>query len=246
MTGNSELWRPINENLALSRDDVHVWRASLEQSPSKVDYLAQTLSTDERSRADRFYFEKDKKRFIVGRGLLRTILGYYLDIQPHHVKFTYGSKGKPALEVGDEGCSLEFNLSHSQGMAVYAIARDRKIGIDIEHKRTITEVDQLAKNFFSARENTILSGLSPSQKQEMFFHCWTSKEAYLKAIGEGLTKPLDEIEVSLAIGEPPKLLSIAGDPQEAQRWCLHSLTPAADYVATLAVEGHGWRLSCWE
>ena len=137
-------------------------------------------------------------------------------------------------------------MSHSQGLALYAITREREIGVDIEHVRPVPEAEQIADRFFSARESAVFRALPPSQKPKAFFNCWTRKEAYIKAIGDGLAWPLDQIEVSLALGEPARLLSIAGDPISAKRWELQELTPACSYVAALAVEGHNWRISCWQ
>ena len=256
MLNQNLLWSLPPADLVLSSNDVHVWRASLEQPTAQVQQLAQTLSEDERLRAERFYFERDRKHFIVGRGLLRTIIARYLVIEPSQLQFSYSPHGKPAL-AGSAGSTLQFNLSHSQGLALYAFTRDslsfgepnsmasRRIGIDVEYIRSIPNVEQLAKRFFSSREHAIICSLSPSQQQEAFFHGWTCKEAYLKATGEGLTQ-LGQVEVSLTPGEPRQLLSIGKDSQAAARWSLQALTPAPDYVATLAVEGHDWHLSCWQ
>jgi 4'-phosphopantetheinyl transferase len=208
--------------------------------------LAQTCSADEQLRADRFYFERDRKHFIVGRGLLRAILGRYLDLEPAQVQFSYGPRGKPALANIGTGGALCFNLSHSNGLALYAVTHDRNLGIDLEYIRPMPEAEQMAKRFFSPREYAVISSLPPHQKQEAFFRGWTCKEAYLKAIGEGLAQPLDRVEVSLAPSEPARLYGITGEPSAAARWFLQELTPAPSYVATLAVEGHGWCLKCWQ
>ena len=245
MVNHSLTWSLPPADLVLSSNDVHVWCASLEQPTPLVQQLAQTLSEDERIRGDRFYFERDRTRFIVGRGLLRTILGRYANIEPKQLQFCYGSRGKPALTNTVTGGMLHFNLSHSQGLALYAVTRDRQIGIDIEHMHQTSDVEQLAKRFFSNREYTVIRSLPSSQKQEAFFNGWTRKEAYLKATGEGLAQ-LEQIEVSLAPGEPARLLSIAKDPQASARWSLKTLTPAVDYVAALAVEGQDWHLTCWQ
>jgi 4'-phosphopantetheinyl transferase len=227
----------------LSNNDVHVWRASLEQPVAQIQKLAQTLSEDERVRAERFYLERDRKHFTVGRGLLRTILSHYLKIEPDQLRFCYGPRGKPAL-VPSNHSTLQFNLSHSQGIAVYAITRDRQIGIDLEYMRPTSDIEQLAKRFFSPREYTAIRSLSPNQKPEAFFNAWTRKEAYLKATGEGLAH-LETIEVSLLPGEPARLLNV-GDSQASVAWSLQALTPATNYVAALAVEGHDWHLTCWQ
>jgi 4'-phosphopantetheinyl transferase len=239
---HDHLWDPSPMDFSLSKNDIHIWCASLNQQPSRFQRLAQTLSADERMRAERFYFEKDRRRFIVRRGLLRTILGCYLGIEPNRLRFCYGPYGKPALAETSGGIALRFNLAHSQGLALYAITHDREIGIDLERVRPISEVEQIAEKLFSTRENAKFRALSMSKKYEAFFKCWTSKEAYLKATGDGLSQPLVLIEVSIAPGEPARLLSIEGDPQKASRWSIQELIPASGYVAALVVEGEGWCL----
>jgi len=134
-------WRPPPEDLALSSNDVHVWRASLDQLALRFQRLAQTLSADEQLRAERFYFEQDRRRFVVSRGLLRTILGCYLGIEPSRLQFCYGSRDKPALVETSGGGTLRFNLSHSQGLALYAVTRNREIGVDLERIRPISEAE---------------------------------------------------------------------------------------------------------
>jgi len=246
MTAIDNVWCPPPTDLIVTSSDVHVWRAVLDQPAARVQHLAQTLCADERIRAERFYFEQHRQRFIVARGLLRTILGYYLGIAPDQLQFCYGSRGKPALVETPSGSTLRFNLSHSEGLALYGVTRDRELGIDIEYIRPITEMEQIAKRFFSVQENAVFCTLPTNQKLAAFFNCWTRKEAYVKAIGDGLALPLDQFDVSLAPGEPARLLAIKGDRSGANYWSLQELSPAPGYVAALAVEGHGWNLSCWQ
>ena len=239
-------WLPPPADLTLSSDKVHVWRASLEVTASRVQTLQNTLATDELSRAERFYFEKDRKRFVVARGLLRAILSRYLSIEASQLRFCYSPYGKPALATTPGQDTLSFNVSHSHGLALYAVTRGREIGIDLERIHADLECEQIAARFFSPRENAVLRALPTKLKTEAFFNCWTRKEAYIKARGGGLSFPLDQFDVSLAPGEPTTLLNTRGDPQEATRWSLRALTPGPGYVAALAVEGHGWRFKCWQ
>jgi 4'-phosphopantetheinyl transferase len=239
------LWMLGSTNWILSSKDVHVWCAALEQPDARVQQLAKTLSEDECSRASRFYFDRDRNHFIVGRGLLRTILSRYTNIAAHQIQFCYGSRGKPSLANPRGKGTLQFNVSHSQGLALYAITRDRRIGIDLEYIRPTSDVESLAKRFFSASEYAAISSLPPNQKQEAFFNAWTRKEAYIKATGEGLAQ-LEQVEVSLIPGEPAKLLNIKQDAQAAANWSLQALTPATGYIGALAVEGHDWHLKCWQ
>jgi 4'-phosphopantetheinyl transferase len=232
-------------DVLLSSGDVHVWCASLDQEALQLQNLKCTLTTDELSRAERFYFQRDREHFIVARGLLRAILSLYLETAPDQVRFSYGPRGKPALAITSGKDRLCFNLSHAGGLALYAVAKGREVGIDLECSRPIPDAEQIAKRFFSPRENTVLQTIPSIMKQEAFFNCWTRKEAYIKATGDGLARPLDQFDVSLRPGEPAKLLSVDGDAREASRWSLRELTPAPSYLAAIAVEGHGWRLACW-
>ena len=242
------IWRSPSpaEDLILSSDEVHVWRASLDLPGSCIQRLKLTLSADELNRAERFHFQRDRHHFIVARGLLRAILGRYLRLAPHQLRFSYTPYGKPTLANETNRDRLQFNLSHSGEFAIYAMARDRRVGIDLEFVRPLANAEELAQRFFSEREHAVFRALPASLKQKAFFTCWTRKEAYIKAIGEGLSLPLDAFDVSMAPGEPAAILSAQGDPREAARWSLEELTPGIGYVATIAVEGQGWRLACWQ
>jgi len=246
MTALDRLWLPPPAGLALSRDDVHVWRASLELPASRVQSLKHTLAADELSRAERFHFQKDRKHFIVARGLFRAILSRYFDMEPGQLRFRYSPYGKPALATTPGQDTLSFNVSHSHGLALYAITRGREIGVDLERISADLDCEQIAARFFSPRENAVLRALPTELKSKAYFNCWTRKEAYIKARGGGLSLPLDQFDVSLAPGEPAMLLNTSGDRQEATRWSLRALTPGPGYVAALAVEGHGWRFECWQ
>ncbi|MBW4493510.1 MAG: 4'-phosphopantetheinyl transferase superfamily protein [Oscillatoria princeps RMCB-10] len=239
------LWHPPPASLTLSLDEVHIWRASLDLPAELLAQLRATLSADEQRRADRFYFERDRHRFTAGRGILRNILSRYSGIEPALLEFGYSPRGKPALRSDSAGGNLNFNLSHSGGIALYAVTRHRLLGIDLEMLRPMPDAEKIAERFFSPLESAVLRNLPATDKQEAFFLCWTRKEAYLKAVGEGLTG-LDDVEVSLTPGEPAKVLSISGGVQDASRWSLQHLTPAPDCVGAVAVEGHGFSLSCWE
>ena len=246
MTSPSLSWDSPPKTLILASDAVHVWRASLHVSASYLHILESTLTADERARAERFYFQKHREHFIAGRGLLRNILSRYLDREPDQLRFCYNSYGKPSLteEAGAEG--LCFNLSHSHGIALYAVTCDREIGIDIEYFRPEVETEKLAERFFSPREAVVLRALPEHLRKEGFFNCWTRKEAYIKAEGKGLAIPLNAFDVSLTPGEPAKLLRTQKHPQEASRWSLQALNPEPGYTAALAVKGHDWELKCWQ
>ena len=239
-------WPPSPTDLTLLGDEVHVWRASLDQPASCVQNLRQTLTTRELDRARRFHLQTDRQRFIVARGLLRAILGRYLDVEPDQLRLGYGICGKPYLASTYGLNALRFNLSYSNGLALYAVTRGREIGIDLEYARPIPEAERIAEQYFSAKENAVLRALPAGLKQRAFLTCWTRKEAYIKARGEGLSLRLDRFDVSLMPGEPAVLLSVRGSSQEPSRWSLRELMPGLGYVATLAVEGSDWHLACWQ
>jgi len=246
LTVADSLWATRPAYVRLPQGDVHIWSASLEQEAFHLHRLQSTLSADELSRAERFYFPKDREHFVAARGILRAILSLYLDTAPDQLRFCYGARGKPALAMTSRQEKLGFNLSHAQGLCLYAVAFGREVGIDLERLRLISDAEQISKQFFSAREHAALLAVPASQRHEAFFNCWTRKEAYIKAVGDGLARPLDRFEVSLRPGESAKLLSVEGDAHEVGRWSLRELTPAPGYVAAVAVQGHDWRLRCWQ
>lgn len=209
-----------------------------------VQRYASLLSPEEWGRARRFRFERDRRRFTVARGVLRTLLGQYLGIDSRSIEFSYASHGKPFLAGALSAQRLYFNVSHSGELALYAIAREREVGVDIELVHTIDDAQQIAERFFSLAENAALRALPAEVKEEAFFTCWTRKEAYIKALGEGLSLPLHEFDVSLTPGEPARFLG-AVDREHALRWTLRELDPAPGYVAALVAEGSGWEVTCW-
>lgn len=222
-----------------------MWRASLKLPGPEVQALHHSLTKEELERADRFHFQRHRAHFIVARGLLRTILSRYLKIEPRRLRFRYGPKGKPELAGDTSRRGLRFNISHSHGLALYAVTDDRQIGVDVERIRPDVTGEKIAERFFCPREAATLRELPAEVRQQAFYTCWTRKEAYLKAIGKGITLRLDQFEVSVTPGEPAVLLSINGDPKEASYWSLKELDPEPGYVGALAVKGHGLDLRCW-
>jgi 4'-phosphopantetheinyl transferase len=239
-------WHSPPENLVLGCNELHVWRANLDQTSSQIQTFHHSLAADEQARAERFYFERDRQHFIVARGVLRAILGGYLNRAPECLSFCYSSHGKPALAGESNGDAIRFNVSHSHGVALYAVTRGREVGIDIERIRFDLAVAEIADRFFSPREVAMLRTLPREAQRQAFFRCWSRKEAYSKARGEGLSLSLDQFDVSLAPGEPAAVLGTQRDPSEASGWSLQELTPAPGYVAAFAVKGHGWGLTCWQ
>ncbi len=240
------LWREQLGAPVLLEGDVHIWRASLNQPASDVQSLHQTLAPDEQSRAERCHFERDRQRFIVARGLLRAILSRYVHEHPSHLRFCSSPYGKPALVTQPDREMLKFNLSHSSDLVLYAVTRGRSVGIDVERIRPLPDITGMAKRFFSLQEFAMFRALPKHLQLEVFFTCWTRKEAYIKARGEGLSLPLDQFDVSFIPGEPAVLLKTLEDPQEARRWSLHALPSAPGYEAALAIEGQGCHLWYWQ
>jgi 4'-phosphopantetheinyl transferase len=238
-------WSLPPRRMRLDRRDVHVWRVALEQPPLVTQSLWRILTPDEKGRAERYHFRRDRDHFVVARGALRTILGRYLDTPPDRLRFRYGPYGKPALSSHGDAGALRFNISHSHGLALCAVTRGREIGVDVEHVREEVAGEEIAEQFFSRREVATLRALPPHMRAQGFFNCWTRKEAYIKARGEGLSLPLDEFDVSLSPGEPAALLGAREKTHGAERWALRELAPGHGYVAAMAVEGHDWQPSHW-
>lgn len=209
-----------------------MWHAALDREEKVLGRLEATLSLEEKARADRFHFAIDKNRFVVARGLLRELLGRYLGQAPDSLEFSYGKHGKPFLSGENVSSGICFNLSHSAGLVVYAIAKERSLGIDVEHVQPESAGEDIAKRYFSAREVSDLRTLPPEARVEGFFHCWTRKEAYLKAKGMGLQIPLDGFSVSLSPEEPAHFLGGV-----ESRWHMAAYHPAQGYVAAVVYDG---------
>jgi 4'-phosphopantetheinyl transferase len=204
--------------------EVHVWRATLDRPPKEVETYRSMLSPDELLRAERLIFPEHRRRFIVARGSLRSILARYLAIAPAAIRFEYGPHGKPRLDTSHVlAHPLHFNLTHSNDLALFSVTGLGAIGIDIEQIRPDFSSAQIAKRYFSAGEIEALGMLAPQEYAEAFFRCWTRKEAFIKATGLGLSLPLDQFDVTLNPGETASLLRTAWDPGEAAHWSLRTL-----------------------
>jgi len=231
--------------LPLTPDEVHLWRASLDVTAAHVTRLGRTLAPDEHERAARYRFERDRVRDIVARGTLRVILGRYLDLDAAGLRFVYGPQGKPALapEHGADEDTLSFNLSHAGDVALYAVTRGRRVGVDVEQVVPDVAGSTVPEHTFSPHEVAVLRALPLDEQTAAFFRCWTRKEAYVKALGAGFSLDLTSFDVSLAPGDPPALLATRPDPTEAAHWSLHDVDAGPGYVAALVVEGHDIRLT---
>ena len=239
-------WNAPPDSITLLSDEIHVWRASFHQLAPYQSRFHPLLSEDEKGKARRYKFEDNRSEYILGRGFLRHLLGKYLDQDPASLHFVYSPYGKPSL-LGEAGPQrLVFNVSHSHGIILLAFSRGRELGIDLERIRPESTHDGVAERFFSRQEVSTLRSLPEHAQPLGFFNCWTRKEAYIKARGEGLSLPLNQFDVSLVPGEPAALLESRVDPADINKWTLHALHMGTQYAAAVAVEGHEWRLKCWD
>jgi len=210
---------------------VHVWTLDGGASEALAARFAPVLSPDEMERAARFRFDRLRHAFAVTRGVLRCLLARYAGLGPAELRFACGPKGKPALAPA---AGIEFNATHSGGSALFAFATGCPVGIDLELLRPMAGAQDIAARFFCPEEAAEIGSLPPAERDRAFFRCWTRKEAYIKAIGDGLSAPLDGFRVTLRPNEPARLLHIAHDTDAAAAWTLDDLSPAAGYLAALA------------
>lgn len=220
-------WSEAPKSLSLTSGEVHVWRVELDQPEQVRERFQSSLEADELERAGRFHFEKHRRHFVVGRGFLRYVLARYLQAQPESLRFAYGAYGKPSLT------GLQFNMSHSHNVGLVAVA-DKELGVDVEHIRADFATEDIARRFFSRAEVETFNALPVEEQVAAFFRCWTRKEAYIKAIGLGMSQPLDEFDVTLGPGEPAALLYAKDD--DASRWYLSDLDIGTDYAGAVVVE----------
>lgn len=231
--------------MQLNQDELHVWLANLEIASQQLGELERTLTADEIARADSFYFDRDRRGFTAARGILRAIVASYLETTPAALRFSYTEFGKPRLEGSQNNRDLSFNLSHSGGLLLIAVAAARDVGVDIETIDDSVRTAEVAKSFFSTNEIASLERLPRSLQIAGFFHCWTRKEAYIKARGMGLSIPLDSFDVSLNPGEPAALIATR-DSADVSNWKIENLEIDSGYAAAVAAYGHDWRVSRWK
>ncbi len=244
--GFEDRWASPPPALRANADEVHVWRVFLDTAATaQMDSLLRVLSTDEVERAQQFQLKKDRDRFVFTRGTLRLLLSRYLACDPRELEFSYNLHGKPSLDESVCTSTLSFNLTHAGDLALIAITDRRRVGIDVEFIWESVELLSIAKNFFTPREYALLQTVPPSLQCAAFYNAWTRKEAYLKARGEGLSL-LQTVEVTLLPGHPVEIVATSDDPEQARRWSLHSISSGIDYAGSLAVEGHDWRLLCYQ
>lgn len=245
-TLSRQIWRPGPATPDRLAEFIHVWRFSLNPTPSLFAKLGEVLSSDERARAQRFRFDVHRNQFIAAHGCLRDILSRYLNLSPDVLEFSFSEYGKPYLKQKSDRGQLEFNLSHSHELGLAAVTSHSAVGVDIEYVRPELADEQVAWRFFSSSEVDRLMSLPEEKRKDGFFTCWTRKEAYIKARGEGLSMPLDQFDVSFEPGELARLIQTRPDPAQALQWKLYELSPGSGYVAALAVAGTRGEVTCWD
>jgi 4'-phosphopantetheinyl transferase len=230
--------------LSLSENEVQLWRVDISKLAIGLDRWHLLLSSDEQERARRFLSLPAREQFVVTRGVLRTVLAAYLAGDPKRLIFHYSANKKPALGPPFDNSGVRFNVSHAMGVALLAFSRRLELGVDVESVDRQLEFDTISRQFFSRQEQIQLDAVAPEEKPAAFFRCWTRKEAYIKARGEGLSIPLADFDVSLASGDTNALISTRPDSSEGARWSLREVPAGSGYVAALCVAGHDWYLRC--
>ncbi|MCP4050856.1 MAG: 4'-phosphopantetheinyl transferase superfamily protein, partial [bacterium] len=222
------------KTLKIPDNTVHIWSCRLTQHQKVLDKLNLTLSDDERKKADRFHFKHHKNGYIVCRGVLRKLLSIYLDTDPGKILFKYNKYGKPEYKAEKHSDKIYFNISHSKNICILGFSKKIQTGVDIEYVRTISSIDKIAERFFSKKEYNDFK--SAKNKKTAFFSCWTRKEAFIKAMGNGLYHPLHSFDVTLLANKPAKILSIDNCPDTASEWTLYDLPYFHKYKAAVVVK----------
>jgi 4'-phosphopantetheinyl transferase len=227
------MWQSQPQKVSLAPHTVDIWRVQLLQPAERLAEARTLLSSDELERAERFRFHTHRVRYIFARAALRSLLGKYLETLPSDLVFTYTSFGKPFLPRASE---LTFNVSHSEDLALVAIGGPKRLGVDLERIRSDRELPKLARRYFSTDEAEAVLSLEGDELVQAFYRCWSRKESFIKAVGEGLSHSLDRFAVTLRAGEPARFIHIDGDPAEASRWSLFEVDPGAGFAGAVCFD----------
>jgi 4'-phosphopantetheinyl transferase len=237
-------WHEAIPERSILANEVHVWRVFNEKISSQIKNLEEILSDDELERAGKFYFEMDRKRFIMVRAILRIILSNYVREKPQHLHFKYSAFGKPMLATNPGSDNICFNLSHSNGIALYAVTLNRHAGIDVEHIRHNIDIEQIAKRFFSSAENSLLNNIHEKDRLAMFFKFWTRKEAIVKATGKGVSFPMEQVDVSSINDDFLSTVKLTDENKEGLCFSVQDLFPEKGYAAAIAIAGNDCKIIC--
>jgi len=243
---SSTTFLPPPSHLRLSANEVHIWIASLAQAKTKINNFAPILSNKETNRSKCFYFDSDRERYIVAHGILKIILGRYLDLKTGKLQFCFGKNGKPAISTNCRNQDIRFNLSYSESIALYALTLYHEIGIDVEMVRDIPEMEEIAKRCFSINEYSIYRSSPERKKKDVFYEYWTRKEAFCKATGDGLSLPLEKFDVFKVKSDPVKLLRAEGDTNGSSQWFIYDLNIGPGCKAAFAIEGQCCEFLCFQ
>ncbi len=237
---------PLNNDWLLPTNQVHIWRSTLELPIHQINNLKHLLSPDELEKATHLALTQKRHQYIIARAILRRILSLYVSLHPSELRFRYNRNGKPVLACSSN--KIQFNVSHSHNLAIYALSSDCLIGVDVEYLYRRSRIDRMkiASRLFTPREYTTLQSLPENQRDKAFLTCWTRKEAFIKAMGWGLSFPLDKFEVTADPNESPKLLTTPYKPKDALDWSMVPIDPSDGYVGTLALRKTNFDLSYWQ
>jgi 4'-phosphopantetheinyl transferase len=225
--------------------EVHVWCASLDDAAYPIEAYDKLLTDKERERAKRFVMKRDRNRYVFSKGMLKTLIKSYTGLGPDKLQYLSGPYGKPNLDAGLSKGRLSFNMAESAGYALFAFTQNREIGVDIERIRDIPEIERIVSLFFSEGEQAEFASLPPQEKKQAFFNGWTRKEAFIKALGVGLSMPLSKFGISLAAGNPVSLVYLDKDIASRGQWTILDVSPLPEFSAALAVEGSGFIIRSW-
>ena len=239
------LWGAPPPRLALEPEEIHAFAFSLQVVPKRLNQFEQLLGMDELERANRFRHVRDRRRFVVSRAQLRTILGHYLGQDPAHLEFRYGSHGKPALAGGVYDESLRFNSSRSHELGVLAVQPNDDLGIDVEHLRPFADALMVAERFFTPAEHEVLQSTPPDEIDARFFSYWTRKEAIVKSLGLGLSQPMDGFTLAEKPDGIAERVVVSISSGTVVQWALPVPVPSRDYVVALATAGSARPVHCW-
>ena len=231
------------QSIDLPEKVVHAWTFRLDCPEGELEMLETILAPDELDIANRYHQQRHRRRYVVSRANLRRLLSCYTALPAKRISFGYERKGKPYLNPDRSGQGPNFNLSHSEDRTLVAVARNAVIGVDLERCRELDDLEGVAESCFSPREMQTLNRLPETQRIEGFYNCWTRKEAFIKALGEGLGYPLKSFVVSRSRDESPAILNVDGDSAKCTQWQVFSPTVAAGYICAVVVRGEHWQLS---
>lgn len=238
-------WPLATFDLSLKKNQIQVFAISTNRSQNEIKRFFRMLSTDEMERAKRFKFDNHRNRFIVVRGALRELLGKQLNLSPDSLEFDYLERGKPFIKTSFLNTPLKFNLTHSNDIALYAIAHDVDIGIDVEYILPSENKLKAVGKIFSKYEQKVLTGMSNHVRHKAFYECWTCKEALVKAIGGGISIPFDQFDIDVSQFGKPRILEIRLPGYSVKEWSIFYLKPHQDYIGAVAARGKDFSLNCW-